>query len=1017
MSTDHVFRASIPAQQHCPGRPRVWPRRLRRTTTVVFVATIALTLAAGSSRVQAAFVSRVGEQLYFWVGPGRSPSIRFPDQGPYDARLGYKGLDELTERLAARGFEVAEQARLSPDLARLTDWGLSPPYREKSRAGLQIHDQRERSLYLALHPTSGYADFEAIPALVVRTLLFIENRELLAPGSPYRNPAIEWDRFLGAIVARTWDLGRGRRTPGGSTLATQLEKYRHSPSGRTASISEKLRQMASASVRAYSEGPVTLDARRRIVVDYLNTVPLAARPGFGDVAGLGDGLMVWYGTDLRSANALLSSGGRTDVRERGRIYLQVLSLLVAQRRPSDYLLRDRVALQAKTRTYLQLLFEAGVVDVELRDAAMTAPLAFRPSPVSQPRSASPKAVDAVRVELLDLLGTRDLYDLDRLDLNAVTTLNGEVQSEAVALLQRLRDAHYVTAEGLRSRHLLERGDPRNVVYSLLLFERTPNGNAVRLEVDTLDQPFNVNQGGKQELGSTAKLRVLVLYLELVAELHDKYSQLSHGDLEALKTHRSDQLTQWLRATLLANPSLSLSELLNLALERTYSADPHTRFFTGGGMHRFHNFDRKDDARVLSLREAFRHSVNVPFIRLMREIVRHVLSGPSGFTSGIIENENHPLRRKLLERFAEYESRRLLQRYRKQVRDLGPDESLARLVARGRPTLQRVAAIFRSIAPEEDVHSLRAFLDEKVAGHGVDQGRIRQMYATLSPTRLSLSERARMAGVHPIELWLTGYLRKHPDAKREELLRASATPRNQAYEWLFRTRRKRVQDLRIRTILEQDAFAVIHSRWARLGYPFASLVPSLATAIGASADRPAALAELLGIILSDGVRLPVSRIEKLRFAEGTPYETNLRRLPRRGEQVLRPEVARIVRRALIDVVERGTARRVRGAFQSEAGAAVPVGGKTGTGDNRAKSFDADGKLVESKVVSRTATLAFVLGERHSGVISAYVEGPRAADYAFTSSLPSHVLKLLGPVLSPLLSEESAVRATAYAGGEG
>ena len=64
--------------------------------------------------------------------------------------------------------------------------------------------------------------------------------------------------------------------PGGSTLATQIEKYRHSPEGRTASIPEKFRQMASASLRAYLDGPDTQRARERIVVDYLNTVPLSA---------------------------------------------------------------------------------------------------------------------------------------------------------------------------------------------------------------------------------------------------------------------------------------------------------------------------------------------------------------------------------------------------------------------------------------------------------------------------------------------------------------------------------------------------------------------------------------------------------------------------------------------------------------------------------------------------------------------------------------------------------------------
>ena len=67
----------------------------------------------------------------------------------------------------------------------------------------------------------------------------------------------------------------------------------------------------------------------------------------------------------------------------------------------------------------------------------------------------------------------------------------------------------------------------------------------------------------------------------------------------------------------------------------------------------------------------------------------------------------------------------------------------------------------------------------------------------------------------------------------------------------------------------EAFTEIHKHWKRLGYPFGALVPSYATAIGVSGDRPAALAELMGIIVNGGVRLPTSRIEELHFAAGTP----------------------------------------------------------------------------------------------------------------------------------------------------
>ncbi len=105
-------------------------------------------------------------------------------------------------------------------------------------------------------------------------------------------------------------------------------------------------------------------------------------------------------------------------------------------------------------------------------------------------------------------------------------------------------------------------------------------------------------------------------------------------------------------------------------------------------------------------------------------------------------------------------------------------------------------------------------------------------------------------MHPLELWLVGYLRRHPGASLTEVLAASASERQEVYAWLFKTRHKSAQDKRVRELIELDAFAQIHRSWQRVGYPFASLTPSYASAIGASGDRPAALAELMGIIAND-----------------------------------------------------------------------------------------------------------------------------------------------------------------------
>ena len=138
-------------------------------------------------------------------------------------------------------------------------------------------------------------------------LLHIENRKLLTEEFPTRNPAVEWDRLAQALLEKGISLvDRNRNVPGGSTLPTQIEKYRHSPEGLTAGMGEKLRQMATASLRAYLDGPNTLAMRRETVTAYLNTVPLAAAPRYGEVHGVGDGLWAWYGLDFDDLNRTLA---------------------------------------------------------------------------------------------------------------------------------------------------------------------------------------------------------------------------------------------------------------------------------------------------------------------------------------------------------------------------------------------------------------------------------------------------------------------------------------------------------------------------------------------------------------------------------------------------------------------------------------------------------------------------------------------------------------------------------------
>jgi hypothetical protein len=223
-------------------------------------------------------------------------------------------------------------------------------------------------------------------------------------------------------------------------------------------------------------------------------------------------------------------------------------------------------------------------------------------------------------------------------------------------------------------------------------------------------------------------------------------------------------------------------------------------------------------------------------------------------------------------------------------------------------------------------------------------------------------------------------------------------------WLFETRNRRAQDLRLRRSIERDAFAHMTPYWRRMGFPFERLVPSLSTALGSSADRPAALAELMGIIVNDGWRRPSVAIDELRFAGDTPYFSEFRSQPQLGERVMQPAVARLLRDILAQVVESGTARPLKAAISGPDGAPAQVGGKTGTdsGDSRHPASEHGHALAVSSSTGRTASFAFYIGERYFGVITASVQGPTAAEYRFTSELPLAVLRQLAPLIEQRLA---------------
>jgi membrane peptidoglycan carboxypeptidase len=1009
--------------RHLGGLFHFFVRLLRWAALLAALALLGWGLAVEvrTSYLQSRIFSKLTRDMNFVVRPGPSRDVRFPKWGPYDERLGYAKLPDFVASLSTDHFTVHRQAEWSAALTRFVDQGNYTIYGEKPRAGLELFDRDGSPLYRARYPQRAYADFAAIPPLVVDSLLFIEDHDLLDPHDPRHNPAVEWSRFALAVGGRIAGLvDRRFRAGGASTLATQTEKFRHSPGGRTVGVGEKLRQMITASARTYRKGPDTTITRRQIVTAYLNSEPLASLPGYGEIIGVPEAVWLWYGTDLAEANRLLTApaAAQAQLARKAEVYRQILSLLLAGRRPGYYLIEHHGALAALTDKYLRLLAAAGIIGPELCDAALHAELHFQSAtpPAAAMSFVGNKATDRLRAKLVSQLHLPDLYALDRLDLTGYATIDPSTQRSVTDVLAKLGDRTYVKLLGLVGHNLLGSEDPARLTWSVVLYERGTDRNYLRVHADSLNQPFDINSGAKLQLGSTAKLRTLITYLDIIEELHRQLGQVPRHELLATAAAARDPLTKWATDYVAGSANHDLQPMLYAAMQRHYSGSPQT-FFTGGGMHAYANFEKWENSASTSVEEAFAQSINNVFIRLMRDITKYYIARSDG-QKLLTADRDDPDREAYLRRFVDQDARKYLDRFYREYRGRSPDQALETLTQRTRPVARRLAVVFRSVRPRADTAALGTFLARNLPRGSISDDDLWDLFREYDVARFSLEDRGYLAGIHPLELWLVTYLQNHPGASRAEVMAASEAVRQEVYGWLFKTHGTHKQDLRIRILLEQDAFDRVLQDWQRQGYPFGHLVPSYGTAIGSSGDRPDALADLMGIIVNDGVRMPTVDLERLDFAAGTPYETDMAIKPE-PLRVLSTQVSRTVRRALLGVVEEGTAERLNGGYRMADGSVLAVGGKTGTGDNRFDRFGAGGRLIAQRVVDRTATFVFFLGDRFFGTITAYVPGAIAANYHFTSAIAVQLLKAIEPQLqrllnSPITSTSPKAKALSHAG---
>src|SRR5262249_33602995 len=138
--------------------------------------------------------------------------------------------------------------------------------------------------------------------------------------------------------------------------------------------------------------------------------------------------------------------------ERQQAFKYVLAILCATRAPSYYLKTSPSALEARIDFYLGQLANSGVISSDFAEGVRKAELQFVDrAPIRVPAGFwERKATNAIRTRLMSMLDVRNIYDLDRLNLTAQTTLNVSLQNSVLALFKDLKDPAFIASQGLKT---------------------------------------------------------------------------------------------------------------------------------------------------------------------------------------------------------------------------------------------------------------------------------------------------------------------------------------------------------------------------------------------------------------------------------------------------------------------------------------------------------------------------------------------------------------------------------------
>ncbi len=699
-----------------------------------------------SSRIQ----SKIFSSMYKGDSFSQKTTTPPPAKGNTDVERGYSEVERIRRQATESGDKVSDQV---PWIDRkVGPYRLAPIFDRKQQAGIVIKDVNGAVMYQSASPRKVYGRFTDVPEVVINSFCAVEDKNICDPDkAPTYNAAINWWRASqAALMGMGKSLHLSSKVEGGSTLPIQITKNDSWERGITRGFTDKAEQMLTASVEMYALGPDTTEQRKNKILEYINTASFAGHPRFGEIKGVRDAMAILFG-DVTYDEKLKQM---KDDDATALAFRRFFSLVMSVKMPDENLRTESgfKNLQDRVDRYLGVLVSEDVISESFAKKVGKVKLSYEnlgKSPAFSQSADRDKFIDSLRLSVMNKLNlnpTDGMYKLDRWDIRIDGTLDAAVNAAVTNKLKSFNDPDTAKANGLVGYQLLRPESVPKVIWALTINEIMPDGRVVtRVSTDTFKGALDLTKNGRQNYGSTGKMRMAVTFLEVIAELHDKLSNKTEEDLNNIKVNPRDKLTQW-AITYLKDP---LSDHTLMGMQRAaissieYSGRPQG-FFTGGGMNYPGNFDPKENSQNYTVEDALWQSVNLSWYRISDDIEEYMKWGRLGIDPGILDNEDpteaqKEERRKYLEAFANYEGTTFIARAWRKQKARVAEELSARLAKNDGHYTTHLTALYLGLYPEAKVDNYLAFMDKYSHG-AIDKEELRHNFSdhqrTLSTSSLS-----------------------------------------------------------------------------------------------------------------------------------------------------------------------------------------------------------------------------------------------------------------------------------------